>query len=131
VIVENSRTMKDARCRGVGSCHWREARRYQLEEKCVRRKTDCSARSDLIEAAALADEAQEPQVLAVGSQHTQQVGKSGHTVGMQKTMIDVDLTAGDPAFVVRCNLVEVHISSRPYHLPFEQWLVRLPSRAEV
>jgi hypothetical protein len=42
-----------------------------LEEKCVRRKTDCSAWSDLTEAAALADEALEPQVLAAGSQRTQ------------------------------------------------------------
>jgi hypothetical protein len=46
-------------------------------------------------------------------------------------MIDADLTAGEPALAAHCNLVAVHISSQPYHLPCEQWLVRLPSMAEV
>jgi hypothetical protein len=35
-----------------------------------------------------------------------------------------------PVLVARYSLVEVHILSRPFHLPFEQLLVRMPLTAE-
>lgn len=134
VIVGSSRTTKDARSHGVGSCHSRKAGSGRLEVKFVERKADYSASSgstDWTGVVAVVGEPQELQMLAVGSPDKQWAGRRCRTAEAQRTRVGADSTAGEPALVARCSLVEVHILLQPFHLPFEQWSVHLPSTAEV
>jgi hypothetical protein len=71
---------------------------------------------------ALADELQELHMMVVGNRHTLAVA--------QVAMPDSGSMVEVPGLVARYSLVEVHISSRPFHLPFEQLLVRMPLTAE-
>jgi hypothetical protein len=77
------------------------------------------------------DQQQKLPKLAMGSLYKWLVDKNGHTAEAQKTMLDADSTVVEPPLVAHCSLVEVHILSQPFHLPFGRWLGQLPLTVEV
>ena len=96
----------------------------------VESKTGYSALTDLSEGVALADELQESHRFVAGNRRTQPAQNSDRTAVVQTTTIDAGLMVEVLVLVARYSLVEVHIWSRPFHLPFEQLLVRMPLMAE-
>ena len=93
-----------------------------MVERRAGRKAGYSVPSGLSGGVVLADELWALHSSMVGSQHT-------HAV-VQVAMIDSGSMVEAPVLVARYILVEVHILSRPFHLPFERLLVRMPLTAE-
>ena len=93
-----------------------------MVERRAGRKIGYSAPSGLSGGVVLAVELWELHSSMVGSRHTRAV--------VQVAMIDSDSMVEVLVLVARYILVEVHILSRPFHLPCERSLVRMPLTAE-
>ena len=90
-----------------------------MAERLVERKTGHSVPSGLSGGVATAEEL-----------HRSMVGSWRTHAEVQVAMIDSGSMVAEAVLGSHCSLVEVHISSPPFHLPFEQLLVRMPLTAE-
>ena len=90
-----------------------------MAERLAERKTGHSVPSGLSGGVATAEELRRSMV---GSRYTH--------AEAQVAMLDSGSMVAVPVLVAHCSLVEVHILSPPFHRPFEQLLVQMPSTAE-
>jgi hypothetical protein len=112
----------DARYQGSRGHLSKEAHSYQGAVRRAGRETGYSVLSGSTGGVALVDELQELHRIVVGNRHT-------HAVA-QVAMTDSGWMVGVQVLVARYSLVVVRISSRPFPLPFEQLLARMPLTAE-